>query len=127
MPLKHYKPTSPGRRLATVSDFAEVSTKAPEKSLTESIKKSGGRNNHGHITTRHVGGGHKRRYRIIDWKREKEGVPARVAAIEYDPNRSARLALLHSGPRLPPAPAPWHPVRRMRTRGERPAPCRCRQ
>jgi large subunit ribosomal protein L2 len=95
MPLKHYKPTSPGRRLATVSDFSEVTKKAPEKKLTVSLKKSGGRNNHGHITIRHVGGGHKRRYRIIDWKRDKDGVPARVAAIEYDPNRSARLALLH--------------------------------
>ena len=95
MPLKHYKPTSPGRRLATVADFSELTAKAPEKKLTEVIKKSGGRNNHGHITTRHIGGGHKRLYRIIDWKRDKEGVPARVAALEYDPNRSARLALLN--------------------------------
>ncbi|MFN7131159.1 MAG: 50S ribosomal protein L2 [Myxococcales bacterium] len=95
MPLKHFKPTSAGRRLATSSDFAEITKAAPEKSLTETIKKSGGRNNHGHITTRHMGGGHKRKYRIIDWKREKDGVPAKVAAIEYDPNRSARLALLH--------------------------------
>ncbi|MDR0967012.1 MAG: 50S ribosomal protein L2 [Myxococcales bacterium] len=95
MSLKHYKPTSPGRRLASVSDFAELTVKPPEKKLTEAIKKTGGRNNHGHITTRHIGGGHKRRYRIIDWKRDKQGVPARVAAIEYDPNRSARLALLH--------------------------------
>jgi len=94
MPLKHYKPTSPGRRLATVADFSDLTDKAPEKKLTEVIKKTGGRNNHGHITTRHIGGGHKRLYRIIDWKREKDGVPARVAALEYDPNRSARLALL---------------------------------
>jgi large subunit ribosomal protein L2 len=95
MGLKSYKPTSPGRRLMTVSDFAEVSKARPEKKLTRPMRKSGGRNNHGHITTRHVGGGHKRRYRLIDWCREKDGVPARVAAIEYDPNRSARIALLH--------------------------------
>lgn len=95
MPLKQYKPTSAGRRIQSVSDFAEITKVTPEKALTEVLRKSGGRNNHGHITTRHVGGGHKRRYRIIDWKREKDGVPAKVAAIEYDPNRSARLALLH--------------------------------
>jgi large subunit ribosomal protein L2 len=95
MPLKQYKPTSAGRRIQSVSDFAEITKATPEKALTEVLRKSGGRNNHGHITTRHVGGGHKRRYRIIDWKREKDGVPAKVAAIEYDPNRSARLALLH--------------------------------
>ena len=95
MPLKQYKPTSPGRRLATVHDFAELSKKKPLKKLTESARKHGGRNNHGHITTRHIGGGHKKRYRVIDWKREKDGVPAKVAHIEYDPNRSARLALLH--------------------------------
>lgn len=97
MPLKQYKPTSAGRRIQSVSDFAEITKATPEKALTEVLRKSGGRNNHGHITTRHVGGGHKRRYRIIDWKREKDGVPAKVAAIEYDPNRSARLALLHYG------------------------------
>ncbi len=95
MPLKQYKPTSAGRRLATAHDFGEISRRTPEKKLTESRRKHGGRNNHGHITTRHVGGGHKKRYRIIDWKREKEGVPAKVAHLEYDPNRSARLALLH--------------------------------
>ncbi|HYQ80122.1 MAG TPA: 50S ribosomal protein L2 [Anaeromyxobacteraceae bacterium] len=95
MGLKTYKPTSPGRRLMSVSDFAEVSRDRPEKKLTRPMRKSGGRNNHGHITTRHVGGGHKRRYRLIDWRRDKDGVPARVAAIEYDPNRSARIALLH--------------------------------
>ena len=95
MGLKSYKPTSPGRRLMTVSDFAEITKDRPEKKLTRSMKKSGGRNAHGHITTRHVGGGHKRRYRIIDWRREKDGVPAKVAAIEYDPNRTARIALLH--------------------------------
>ncbi len=95
MGLKTYKPTSPGRRLMSVSDFAEIGKGRPEKKLTRPLRKSGGRNNHGHITTRHVGGGHKRRYRLIDWRRAKDGVPARVAAIEYDPNRSARIALLH--------------------------------
>jgi len=79
----------------TVSDFADITKTKPEKKLTRPMKKSGGRNSHGHITTRHVGGGHKRRFRIIDWRREKEGVPAKVAAIEYDPNRTARIALLH--------------------------------
>jgi large subunit ribosomal protein L2 len=95
MPVRRYKPTSPGRRFMSVSDFEGVSKKAPEKSLLEPVKKTGGRNNNGRITTRHQGGGHKRRYRIIDFKRTKDGVPARVAAIEYDPNRSARIALLH--------------------------------
>jgi large subunit ribosomal protein L2 len=95
MPVRRYKPTSPGRRFMSVSDFEGVSKKAPEKSLLEPVKKTGGRNNNGRITTRHQGGGHKRRYRIIDFKRVKDGVPARVAAIEYDPNRSARIALLH--------------------------------
>src|SRR5690606_23204115 len=91
-----YKPTSAGRRLMTVSDFAEITKARPEKKLTESLNKSGGRNNHGHITRRHQGGGHKRRYRIIDFKRlDKDGVPAKVAAIEYDPNRTANIALLH--------------------------------
>jgi large subunit ribosomal protein L2 len=95
MALKEYKPTSPARRHMTVADFAEVTKSKPEKKLTRAMKKSGGRNAHGHITTRHVGGGHKRRYRVIDWRREKDGVPAKVAAIEYDPNRTARIALLH--------------------------------
>jgi large subunit ribosomal protein L2 len=95
MGLKSYKPTSAGRRLMTVSDFAEITKTKPEKKLTRTMKKSGGRNAHGHITTRHMGGGHKRRYRVIDWRREKDGVPAKVAAIEYDPNRTARIALLH--------------------------------
>jgi large subunit ribosomal protein L2 len=94
MALKEYRPTSPARRHMTVSDFAEVTKTKPEKKLTRTIKKSGGRNNHGHITTRHIGGGHKRRYRVIDWRRDKDGVPAKVAAIEYDPNRTARIALL---------------------------------
>ncbi len=95
MGIKKYKPTSPGRRFVTGSDFEEVTRDRPEKSLTTKISKTGGRNNRGRITTRHIGGGHKRRYRIIDFKRRKDGVPAKVAAIEYDPNRSARIALLH--------------------------------
>ena len=95
MALKKYKPTSPGRRFMTVSTFEEVTKTTPEKSLTEPLKRKGGRNNKGRITTRHQGGGHKRRYRVIDFKRTKDGVPAKVAAIEYDPNRSARIALLH--------------------------------
>jgi large subunit ribosomal protein L2 len=95
MPTKKFKPTSPGRRHMTVSDFAEVTRSEPEKSLVESAKKTGGRNNKGRITTRHKGGGHKRRYRVIDFKRLKDSVPAKVAAIEYDPNRSANIALLH--------------------------------
>lgn len=95
MGLKRYKPTSPGRRFQTVSDFADITKTTPEKSLLEPLPKKGGRNNNGRITTRHQGGGHKRRYRKIDFKRNKDGVPAKVAAIEYDPNRSARIALLH--------------------------------
>src|SRR5687767_15856007 len=95
MALRRYKPTSPGRRFMSVSSFEEVTKTEPEKSLTEPLKKKGGRNVHGRITTRHQGGGHKRRYRRIDFKRTKDGVPAKVAAIEYDPNRSARIALLH--------------------------------
>jgi large subunit ribosomal protein L2 len=92
---RKFKPTSPGRRHMTVSEFAEVTKSEPEKSLVEPMKKTGGRNNNGRITTRHRGGGHKRRYRVIDFKRTKDGVPAKVAAIEYDPNRSANIALLH--------------------------------
>src|SRR5438093_6200870 len=95
MPIRRYKPTSPGRRFMTVSTFEEVTKRSPEKSLLEPVTKKGGRNNNGRITTRHQGGGHKRRYRVIDFKRQKDGVPAKVAAIEYDPNRSARIALLH--------------------------------
>ena len=95
MGLKQYKPTSPGRRFQTVSDFKEITCTTPEKSLLEPLPKKGGRNNNGRITTRHQGGGHKRRYRVIDFKRNKDGVPAKVATIEYDPNRSARIALLH--------------------------------
>ena len=95
MGLKSYKPTSSARRHMTVADFAEITKAKPEKKLTKTVKRTGGRNHHGHITTRHIGGGHKRRYRIIDWRRDKDGVPAKVAAIEYDPNRTSRLALLH--------------------------------
>lgn len=95
MGLKKYKPTSPGRRGMSVSDFAEITSTTPEKSLLEPLSKKGGRNNNGRITVRHQGGGHKRRYRVIDFKRNKDGVPAKVATIEYDPNRSARIALLH--------------------------------
>ncbi len=95
MGIKQYKPTSPGRRQMTVSTFEELTRRAPEKGLVEPLRRTGGRNAHGRITTRHQGGGHKRSYRIIDFRRNKPGVPARVAAIEYDPNRSARIALLH--------------------------------
>src|SRR5579885_1994321 len=95
MPLKAYDPYTPSRRFLTVLDRSEVTRERPEKSLTEPLKKSGGRNNHGEITVWHRGGGHKRVYRVIDFRRDKHGVPARVAAIEYDPNRSARIALLH--------------------------------
>jgi len=95
MGLKKYKPTSPGRRFQSVSDFSEITKTTPEKSLLEPLHKKGGRNNNGRITTRHQGGGHKRRYRVIDFKRNKDTVPAKVASIEYDPNRSGRIALLH--------------------------------
>jgi large subunit ribosomal protein L2 len=95
MPIKQYKPTSPGRRGMSVSTFEEITKTKPEKSLVVKLQKHAGRNNQGKITTRHRGGGAKRAYRIIDFKRNKLGVPARVAAIEYDPNRSARIALLH--------------------------------
>ncbi|MGE0599113.1 MAG: 50S ribosomal protein L2 [Dehalococcoidia bacterium] len=95
MPIKQYKPTSPGRRNASSQTYTEITKKRPEKSLTESLKKkSAGRNNQGRITIRHRGGGSRRLYRIIDWKRNKPGVPAKVTAIEYDPNRTARIALL---------------------------------
>jgi large subunit ribosomal protein L2 len=95
VPVRKFKPTSAGRRFMSVSTFEEITKTEPEKSLLEPLKKKGGRNNYGRITTRHQGGGHKRRYRVIDFKRTKDGVPAKVAAIEYDPNRSARIALLH--------------------------------
>src|SRR6266576_4324324 len=95
MPVRKPKPTSPGRRFVMYPDFAEITRDEPEKSLTEVLKKSGGRNVHGRKTSRHRGGGAKRRYRKIDFKRRKDGVPAKVAAIEYDPNRTAYIALLH--------------------------------
>ncbi|MCL6516871.1 50S ribosomal protein L2 [Alicyclobacillus sp.] len=94
MSIKKYRPTSPGRRFMSVSTFEEITTDEPEKSLLEPLPKRAGRNHQGKITVRHRGGGHKRMYRIIDFKRNKDGVPAKVATIEYDPNRSARIALL---------------------------------
>jgi large subunit ribosomal protein L2 len=93
--LRKYKPTTPGRRGSSVSDFSEVTRSRPERSLTAKLTKKAGRNAQGRVTTRHRGGGHKRRYRVIDFKRAKDGIPAKVAQIEYDPNRSARIALLH--------------------------------
>ncbi len=96
MGIRKYKPTSPGRRGASVSDFADLTVGAtPEKKLLRPLRKKGGRNNQGKITARHRGGGHKRQYRVIDFQRNKDGIPARVASIQYDPNRSARIALLH--------------------------------
>ena len=95
MGIKKFKPTSAGRRHMTSSTFEEVTAAAPEKSLLAPLKKSGGRNNAGRITKRHTGGGHKRKYRIIDFRRDKKEIPAKVATVEYDPNRSARIALLH--------------------------------
>ena len=95
MAIKKFKPTTPSRRYMTVASFDEITKKEPEKSLLAPLKKTGGRNSNGRITSRRRGGGHKRRYRIIDFKRNKDGIPATVAAIEYDPNRSARIALLN--------------------------------
>jgi len=95
MGIKKFKPITPGRRFMTVSDFADITHPYPEKKLLTPLKKQGGRGNTGRITCRHKGGGHKRFYRLVDFRREKHGIPARVAAIEYDPNRSARIALLH--------------------------------
>jgi large subunit ribosomal protein L2 len=95
MAIKSYKPTSAGRRHQTCSTFDEITTTKPEKSLLVSQTKSGGRNSFGRLTARHIGGGHKQKYRIIDFRREKTSIPAKVASIEYDPNRSARIALLH--------------------------------
>jgi large subunit ribosomal protein L2 len=95
MGIKSFKPTSPARRYYSVSDFAEITRSEPERSLVETQHKHGGRNNNGRITSRFRGGGHKQRYRIIDFKRDKIGIPAKVASVEYDPNRTARIALLH--------------------------------
>ena len=94
MGLKKFKPTTPGQRHKINSDYAEITTSTPEKSLVASKKKSGGRNNSGRMTMRYIGGGHKQKYRIIDFKRDKHDVPAIVKSIEYDPNRTARIALL---------------------------------
>lgn len=95
MGIRELKPVTPGSRFASRSDFSELTKTTPEKSLTVALRKSGGRNNHGRITTRHRGGGHRRRYRIIDFKRNKFNIPGKVFAIEYDPNRSANIALIH--------------------------------
>jgi large subunit ribosomal protein L2 len=95
MPVKRYRPTSAGQRFLTTIDFKDLTKKKPEKSLVEVKKKHSGRNNNGHITVRHKGGGTRRQYRIVDFKRQKDAIPAKVAAIEYDPNRSARIALLN--------------------------------
>ena len=95
MALKAYKPTSPGKRFQTCSTFEEITKTKPEKGLVRSLTKSGGRNNLGRMTSRHIGGGHKRKFRVIDFRRDKLDIPAKVAAIEYDPNRSSRIALLH--------------------------------
>lgn len=95
MAIKKYKPTSPARRFMTVSAYEEITSTTPERSLLVSLNKSGGRNSMGRITVRHIGGGNRNKYRIIDYKRNKDGIPAKVASIEYDPNRSANIALLH--------------------------------
>jgi large subunit ribosomal protein L2 len=95
MPIRRYKPTSPGRRVSSVSDYAEITCSKPERTLLRPLPKTGGRNHHGRVTSRRRGGGHKRHYRLIDFKRDKDGIGARVASIEYDPNRSANIALLH--------------------------------
>lgn len=95
MPVKSFKPTSPGRRQMTVSTFEDITASKPERSLIQPLKKNAGRNNKGRLTVRHKGGGHKRAYRLIDFKRDKDGIPAKIASIEYDPNRSANIALLN--------------------------------
>lgn len=95
MPVKKFKPTTPSRRQMTMSTFEEITSTTPEKSLLAPLSKTAGRNNQGKITTRHLGGGHKRKYRIIDFKRTKDGIPGRVATIEYDPNRTSYIALIH--------------------------------
>jgi large subunit ribosomal protein L2 len=96
MAIRKYKPTTPGRRGSSVADFAEITRSTPEKSLLVPLPSKGGRNVHGRVTARHQGGGHKRQYRLIDFRRaDKDGIPAKVAHIEYDPNRTARIALLH--------------------------------
>ena len=106
MALKKFNPTSAGRRFMTVLTFDEITKTEPEKSLTEPIKRTGGRDSRGRITVRFMGGGHKRRYRVVDFRRDKPGIPAKVAAVEYDPNRTARLALLPRFIRHTPTAAP---------------------
>src|SRR5579862_4464122 len=132
MPLRKRKPTSPGRRFQSVSDFAEITKDRPEKSLLAPKPGTGGRNSYGRKTARHKGGGHKQQYRMIDFKRNKDGVPATVAAIEYDPNRNARIALLHyhdGEKRYILAPPRWRwatSCRAARAPTSAPAtPCRC--
>jgi len=95
MALRKRKPTSPGRRFQSVSDFSEITKSTPEKTLLAPLPGTGGRNNHGRKTARHRGAGHKQQYRVVDFRRDKDAIPAKVAAIEYDPNRNARIALLH--------------------------------
>src|ERR1035437_1706429 len=95
MAIRKLKPNTPGTRFMSISSFEEITKSTPEKSLLTVIKKSGGRNNLGRVTSRHRGGGHKQRYRVIDFKRDKKGIPAKVFSIEYDPNRTSRIALLH--------------------------------
>jgi large subunit ribosomal protein L2 len=97
MSVRRYKPTTPGRRGSSAADYSEVTRDRPEKSLTRSLRSTGGRNAYGRVTTRHRGGGNKRRYRVVDFRRNKDGVPAKVFSIEYDPNRNCRVALLHYG------------------------------
>src|SRR6266511_4286817 len=97
MGIRNFRPMTPATRFRSVSDFSEVTKSEPEKSLLEPLQRTGGRNNKGHITSRYQGGGHKRQYRRIDFRRDKFAIPARVASIEYDPNRTARIALLHYG------------------------------
>src|SRR5580692_8876188 len=94
MGIRTFRPTSASRRFITSSDFKEITKKTPEKALTEGLRRTGARNNFGFITTRHIGGGHKRRYRIVDFKRAKREIPAKVSSIEYDPNRTCRIALI---------------------------------
>ena len=95
MPVKKFNPVTPTLRFKTVADFSDLTRTEPEKSLVEPLRSTGGRNNHGRVTARYKGGGHKRAYRRIDFKRDKDGIPAKVVSLEYDPNRSSRIALLH--------------------------------
>ncbi len=133
MAIRKYKPTTPGRRGSSVADFAEITRSTPEKSLLRPLSKTGGRNNQGRITTRHIGGGHKRQYRLIDFRRnDKDGIDAKVAHIEYDPNRTARIALLHYATARSATSSPRRSCRRATSSSRVPAPtsspattCRC--